>query len=62
LDNAAGMSNYHRVRVSGGTYFFTVNLLERHRRLLVEHIDERDKVRTQNLALNIGCRPGAPFS
>jgi len=33
------MSNYRRVRVPGGTYFFTVNLLERRRRLLVEHID-----------------------
>ena len=34
------MSNYRRVRVPGGTYFFTVNLLERRRRLLVEHIDD----------------------
>ena len=33
------MSNYRRVRVSGGTYFFTVNLLERRRRLLVDHVD-----------------------
>lgn len=33
------MSNYRRVRVPGGTYFITVNLLERRRRLLVEHID-----------------------
>jgi hypothetical protein len=33
------MPNYRRVRVPGGTYFFTVNLLERDRRLLVEHID-----------------------
>ena len=33
------MSNYRRMRVPGGTYFFTVNLLERRRRLLVEHID-----------------------
>ncbi len=32
------MSNYRRAKVPGGTYFFTVNLLERHRRLLVEHI------------------------
>lgn len=32
------MPNYRRVRVPGGTYFFTVNLLERDRRLLVEHI------------------------
>jgi len=35
-----GMSNYRRVWVPGGTYFFTVNLLERRRRLLVEHIVE----------------------
>lgn len=33
------MPNYRRVWVPGGTYFFTVNLLERKRRLLVEHID-----------------------
>ena len=32
------MSNYRRVWVPGGTYFFTVNLLERKRRLLVEHV------------------------
>jgi hypothetical protein len=31
-----GMSNYRRAWVQGGTYFFTVNLLERRRRLLVE--------------------------
>jgi putative transposase len=35
-----GMSNYRRVRVPGGTYFFTVNLLERRRRLLVDRIDD----------------------
>ena len=33
------MSDYRRNRVPGGTYFFTVNLLERRSRLLVEHID-----------------------
>jgi len=35
------MSDYRRNRVPGGTYFFTVNLLERHSqsRLLVNHID-----------------------
>jgi putative transposase len=33
------MSNYRRVWVPGGTYFFTVNLLERRRGVLVEHID-----------------------
>ncbi len=34
-----GMPNYRRAWVPGGTCFFTVNLLERDRRLLVEHID-----------------------
>jgi len=34
------MPNYRRVRVPGGTYFFTVNLLERRRRLLVECVDD----------------------
>lgn len=33
------MSNYTRAWVRGGTYFFTVNLLDRRRRLLVDHID-----------------------
>ena len=33
------MPNYRRAWVPGGTYFFTVNLLERDRRLLVDHID-----------------------
>lgn len=40
------MSNYRRNRVPEGTYFFTVNLLERNSRLLIEHIDAfRDAVR-----------------
>lgn len=34
-----GMPNYRRMHVPGGTYFFTVNLLERRRRLLVERVD-----------------------
>ena len=33
------MPNYRRAKVAGATYFFTVNLLERRSRLLVEHID-----------------------
>src|SRR4051794_12387910 len=33
------MSNYRRAWVPGGTYFFTVNLLERNRRLLVDRVD-----------------------
>lgn len=32
------MPYYRRAWVPGGTYFFTVNLLERDRRLLVDHI------------------------
>lgn len=30
---------YRRARVTGGTYFFTVNLANRSSRLLVEHVD-----------------------
>jgi putative transposase len=33
------MSNYRRAWVPGGTYFFTVNLLERNRRRLVDHVE-----------------------
>ena len=32
------MSNYRRQHLPGGTYFFTLNLLERRGDLLVEHI------------------------
>jgi putative transposase len=37
--HAIGMPNYRRIHVPGGTYFFTVNLLERRRELLIENID-----------------------
>ncbi len=33
------MPDYRRNRVPGGTYFFTVNLLERNRNLLTDHIE-----------------------
>jgi putative transposase len=33
------MPQYIRAFVPGGTFFFTVNLLERRRKLLTEHID-----------------------
>ena len=33
------MPDYRRFRVPGGTYFFTVNLLERRLDLLVRHVD-----------------------
>src|SRR5687767_9921034 len=36
--HAARMPYYRRVWVPGGTYFFTVNLLDRDRRLLIDHI------------------------
>ncbi|MHB8810893.1 MAG: REP-associated tyrosine transposase [Desulfobulbaceae bacterium] len=32
------MTEYRRVRIAGGTYFFTVNLAERHRSLLTDHV------------------------
>jgi putative transposase len=34
------MPQYIRAFVPGGTFFFTVTLLERHRKLLIEHIDD----------------------
>jgi len=36
---ASTMSNYRRSFVQGGTFFFTVNLLERNKSLLVDHVD-----------------------
>lgn len=40
------MPDYRRNRVPGGTYFFTVNLLDRRGELLVTHIDAlRDAIR-----------------
>jgi putative transposase len=44
------MPDYRRLRVPGGTYFFTVNLLDRRTDLLVAHIDVlRDAVRRVRL-------------
>jgi len=48
------MPDYRRNRVPGGTYFFTVNLLERRRELLTSHVEElRNAVR--------GVRRRRPF-
>jgi putative transposase len=48
------MPDYRRNRVAGGTFFFTVNLLDRSSRLLVTHIDAlRDATRA--------VRARAPF-
>jgi putative transposase len=45
------MPDYRRNRVPGGTYFFTVNLLQRNRSLLTDHIDLlRNAVRTTRRA------------
>jgi len=33
------MPEYHRMRDPGGTYFFTVNLLNRRRKLLTDHVN-----------------------
>lgn len=33
------MTNYRRNRVAGGSYFFTVNLVDRSQSLLVDHVD-----------------------
>nr|WP_276527282.1 hypothetical protein [Nitrosomonas ureae] len=35
---------YRRANVPGGTYFFTVNLAERKRTFLVDHIDSLREV------------------
>ena len=44
------MPDYRRNRVPGGTYFFTVNLLDRRSELLVTHIDAlKDAVRRVRL-------------
>ena len=49
------MSNYRRLRVPGGTYFFTVRLQEQRSDLLVSHIDLlRDATRV--------CRKRWPFA
>jgi putative transposase len=45
------MPDYRRNRVPGGTYFFTVNLLQRNRTLLTDHIELlRASVRTARRA------------
>jgi hypothetical protein len=45
-DKAHPMPDYRHYRVPGGTYFFTVNLLERRADLLVRHIEPlREAVR-----------------
>ncbi|WP_152555698.1 REP-associated tyrosine transposase [Methylomarinum vadi] len=34
------MTNYRRLRIEGGCYFFTVALYDRRSKLLVDHVDE----------------------
>ncbi len=46
LRKYGGFMRYRRNYVEGGTYFFTVNLLDRDKTLLIDHIDSlRDAVR-----------------
>ena len=33
------MVNYRRNRVAGGTFFFTVNLFDRRKTILLDHVD-----------------------
>jgi len=48
------MPNYLRYRIKGGCYFFTVNLLERNKSLLVDHVGLlRESVRV--------CKQKRPF-
>src|SRR5215218_2863431 len=42
------MPNYRRAFIPGGCWFFTVNLLERRRTLLVDHIDSLRSVDRQD--------------
>ena len=52
------MPNYRRAFISGGCWFFTVNLLDRRRTLLIDHIaDLRDAVAAirQTLPFEIGA-------
>lgn len=41
------MTNYKRYFLSGGTYFFTVNLAQRDNTLLIDHVDDLRKVFAQ---------------
>jgi hypothetical protein len=52
-DTFSPMPNYRRAFVSGGCWFFTVNVLERKGSLLVDHIDQlRESVtRTRRQAM-----------
>ena len=38
------MFNYRRSRIAGGTFFFTVNLLDWRETLLVDHIDRLPRI------------------
>ena len=38
------MTNYRRCFLPGGTYFFTVNLAQRDKTLLIDHVDDLRKV------------------
>jgi len=51
------MPNYIRTVVPGGTFFFTLNMLERRRRLLTDYIDDL------RVAFTDACRrPSTPVA
>jgi len=53
------MPDYRRFRVPGGTYFFTVNLLERRLDTLVRHVDAlREAVRVTRRERRFISTPG----
>ena len=55
------MPDYRRNRVPGGTFFFTVNLLDRRSDLLVTQIDRlRDVVRRVRARTEGGMRCAVP--
>lgn len=45
------MSNYRRAKISGGMYFFTVNLADRKRTTLVDHIGLLKQIVREELAV-----------
>ncbi len=58
------MPNYRRYRVPGGTYFFTITLLNRRADMLTRHIDAlREAIRqtrtTKPFHRRMGCLAGA---
>ncbi len=57
------MPDYRRYRMPGGTYFFTVNLLERRLDTLVRHVDVlREAVRVLDFLPDGLCKSCKAYS